>query len=91
MGEEKVPDELQDILSRFEFGESYFCLEEIRIQIGEKPSCGATLAIGLPSKLNDVIFGKTSDFNGLIKTYDKSKLKKKLNDKSGKRDDNLPI
>ncbi len=61
---------LEDIKRLFDIGTSYFCLERVAIGIHQNFSCEATLAVGLPSKLNRVVFGEASIFNGLIKTYD---------------------
>lgn len=70
-----IPPELKaldDIKRLFDIGTTYFCLDKIKIEISDTPGCEATLAIGLPSRLNDVFFGKESPFNGLIRTYDET-------------------
>lgn len=67
-----IPEELialEDIKRLFDIGATYFLLERIEIGISKECSCEATLALGLPSKLNQVFFGDDSVLNGLIKTY----------------------
>ncbi len=69
----EIPEELkalEEIKRLFDIGATYFCLERIEIAIYKEFSFAATLAVGLPSKLNNLIFGQNSVFNGLIKTYD---------------------
>jgi len=62
--------DLQPLKDRLDVGDSYFCLNEIEIKIKDDEfNCYASLAFGLPSKLNDALFGKNSELNGLIKTY----------------------
>ncbi len=71
-----------------DLGESFVRLEQIEISTHKnKLKFKPVVAIGLPSKLNDRLFGKKGKLNGLIKTYDQKKLKK-LNGKTYP-DDNL--
>jgi len=87
---EKLKNDINfDLDVAFDYGESYILLEKIRLEIKKEATLTATVAFGLPSKLNDRLFA-TSSLNGLINTYDKELLKKKLPDVNGQYQDNIP-
>ncbi|MCB9232932.1 MAG: hypothetical protein H6581_14810 [Bacteroidia bacterium] len=67
-GGEKINLPLPDL------GPSYFLLEKISIQIQKEIRVKATLGIGLPSHLNDLLFSGPGleAFKGIVKTYDEN-------------------
>ncbi len=72
----------------FDFGKSYIILERIQLAIKKEVTLTATIAFGLPSKLNDRLFG-AGELNGIINTYDKKLLKPEFTKNSQQIQDNL--
>jgi hypothetical protein len=69
---------IQTILNSLpETGVAYFCLEKIGITLSKKFKFDIDLAIGLPERLNEILFGNLpvplNSLNGIISTYKKSK------------------
>ena len=68
---------LENSLKQFpETGRAYFCLQEIAITLHRKDNSGVSvkLGVGLPERLNELLFGRFSDplvkkLNGVLRTY----------------------